>query len=100
MARMNLSREPLPVLHRQQTRGCHDISTLDESWVYFSPNRERSELTPEQQVQNRERQIIQALVLMPTVVWNHHEFPILIALPKGVEFNTGYFLTEMLERIK
>jgi hypothetical protein len=53
--RVNLSREILRVLQRQQARGWHNILTLDESWFYLSTDDERIWLTPEQPVPDRER---------------------------------------------
>jgi hypothetical protein len=38
--RVNLSRELMRVLQRQQTRGLHDILTLDESRFYLSTDYE------------------------------------------------------------
>jgi hypothetical protein len=65
--RVNLSRELLRVLPRQQTRGWHIILTLDESWFYLSPDDEQIWLTPEQLVPDRERHLTHSLRLMLTV---------------------------------
>jgi hypothetical protein len=74
--------------------------TLDESWFYFSTARERIWLTPEQLVPDRERNMIQSPKLMPTVAWNPSGSQVLTALPRGLEFNAGYYVMAILERIK
>jgi hypothetical protein len=65
--RVNLSRELLRVLQKQQTRAWHNILTLDESWFYLCTDHERILLTSEQPVPDRERHIMQSPELMLTV---------------------------------
>jgi hypothetical protein len=39
--KINLSRELVRVLQRQQTHGWHEALNLDESWLYFSADQDR-----------------------------------------------------------
>jgi hypothetical protein len=82
------------VLQRQQTRGWHNILTLDESWSYLFPDHERIWRTPEQPVPDRERHMTQSEKLMLTVAWNPLGFYVVTALPKGLnfKFNAGYYI--------
>jgi hypothetical protein len=98
--RVNLSRELLRVLQRQQTRGWHNIMTLDELWLYLSPDSDRIWLTPEQPVPDRERHTAQSPKSMFAVTWNSSGFHVVIAFPKVLLFNAGYYTTEMLKRMK
>jgi hypothetical protein len=53
--RLNLSREPLRVLQRQQTREWHDTLTLDELWFYFPIEHGRIWRAPEKPVPDKEQ---------------------------------------------
>jgi hypothetical protein len=99
--RVNLSRELLRVLQRQQTRGRHNILTRDESWFDLHTGYERIWLGTEQPVPDSELHMTQSPNSMFAVAWNHNGFRLVFALPKGLEFNAGYhaYTTEILKRI-
>jgi histone-lysine N-methyltransferase SETMAR len=88
------------VLEVQQSRGWHDIVTLDESWFYFSTDHERIWLAPGEKVPDRERHMIQCPKMTITIVWNPSGFHIVTALPKGLKFNACYYTREILQEIK
>jgi hypothetical protein len=65
---MDMVGELLPVMAGQVTHQWPNIVTLDESWVYLSPEHEMMWASLRETVPDRERQAIQSLKLMLTVV--------------------------------
>jgi histone-lysine N-methyltransferase SETMAR len=97
-ARATLARELLSLLEQQERRAWHDLIPLDESWFYFSTDREMIWLAPGETTP-RERHMIQSPKIMVTVAWNTSGFHVLAALPKGIKFNARYYITDILTPI-
>jgi hypothetical protein len=97
--RVELSKQLLSILEKQQTRGWYDIITLDESWFYFSTDHEMIWLAPGGTIPEKEKHMIQSPQLMKTVAWNTSGFQVIEALPKCTHFNASYYSTQILEQI-
>jgi hypothetical protein len=90
--RVQMAIELLQVLLVQSTRQWHDISTLDESWIYLFSEHDLMWIAPGEMVVDRERNTVQSPKFMLTVVWNPIGFHVLKALPKGRKFNAQYYI--------
>jgi hypothetical protein len=73
--------------------------TLDESWLYFMTYHERIWLPEGTEAPQRERIIVQSRKTMLTIVCNHAGFYRIVALPKGMKFNAGYYFPYLLDRL-
>jgi hypothetical protein len=58
--RVQCSRSILTILRAQETRDWHDIMTLDESWFYYITDYELILFSPDGEVPDRERVIVQS----------------------------------------
>jgi hypothetical protein len=94
--RVDMAGELLRVLSGQVTHQCHDIVTLDESWVYVYTEHEMMWVSPGETVPDKEGQSIQAPELMLTVLWNASRFHVVKSLSKGTKFNAQYSVNNIL----
>jgi hypothetical protein len=83
----------------QGTRQCHDIVTLDESWIDLFSEHDLMWTAPGEIVLDRERHTVQSPKFMLTVVWNPMAFHVLKALPKVRKFNAQYYTNDILVAI-
>jgi hypothetical protein len=60
----------LQVLSVQSTRQCHNIVTLDKSWIYLLSEYDLMWTAPGEIVVDRERHTVRSPKFMLTVVWN------------------------------
>jgi hypothetical protein len=99
--RVQMAIELLQVLSMQSTRQwqCHDIVTLDESWIYLFNEHVLMRTAPGEIVVDGERHTVQSPKFMLTVVWNPIGFHVLKALPKGRKFNAQYYINDILVAI-
>jgi hypothetical protein len=78
---------PLGAKHAPVARHCHDIVTLDESWIYLFNEHDLMWTALGEIVIDRERHTVQSPKFMLTVVCNPIGFHVLKALPEGCKFN-------------
>jgi hypothetical protein len=84
--------ELLQAFSVQSTHQWHDIVTLDESWIFLFSEHDLMWTAPGEIVVDRERQTVESLKFMLTVVWNLTCFYVLKTLPKGRKFNAQYYI--------
>jgi hypothetical protein len=85
--RVQMAIELLQILSVQSTCQWHDITTLDESWIYLFSQHDLMWTAPGEIVVDRERHTVQSPKFMLTVVWNPIEFhvPCSESSPEGVQ---------------
>jgi hypothetical protein len=81
------------MLQFQKDRAWHDIVILDESWFYFTTDRERISLPEGTEAPQRERITIQSRKMMTTIVWNPTGFYWIVALPKRMKFTPDSYVS-------
>jgi hypothetical protein len=94
--RADVSRELLALLQRHERTSWRNIVTLDESWFYLETDYEQVWIPQDAEPPERQRLTIQSKKLMITVVWTPLGFARIAALPKGVKFNSDYYISEIL----
>jgi histone-lysine N-methyltransferase SETMAR len=77
-------------------RSWSNTITLDESWLYYENDEEQMWLLPHEKVPERSKHMIQSRKSLVTIAWNLHGFHLIKALPKGMKFNSQYYIHEIL----
>jgi transposase len=85
------------MLQHQKDRAWYDIVTFDEFWFYFTTDHEPIWLPEGTEAPERECITIQSRKMMVTIVWNHTGFYRIVAFPKGMKFNTDYYISHILD---
>jgi hypothetical protein len=85
------------MLQHQKYRAWHNTVTLDESWFYFTTDRERIWLPEGTEALERERITVQSRKMMETIVWNPTGFFRIVALPKEMKFHADYYICHILD---
>ena len=72
------------------------IITLDQSWFYLNTDYERQWLPPDADRPEKERVMISSKKIMVTIVWNTSGMLLIDMLPKGVKYNSDYYINHIL----
>jgi histone-lysine N-methyltransferase SETMAR len=94
--RVDLSGSLLHLLENLSHQSWSNVITLDESWFYFENDEEQIWISPHEKVPERSKHMIQSRKVLVTLAWNAHGFHLIKALPKGMKFNSTYYIHEIL----